>query len=57
MAASIPPSVESRLANLEQQLQEIRARLVVIERLLSNPGEHPGDQSTVRKKVTYDWQA
>ena len=42
MAASIPPSVESRLANLEQQLQEIRARLVVIERLLSNPRRAPG---------------
>ncbi|HEV2166325.1 MAG TPA: hypothetical protein VGS23_05045 [Thermoplasmata archaeon] len=57
MATPIPSLVETRLANVERQLEEIRARLTAIERLLANPGEHPIDQTTVRKKVTYDWQA
>ncbi len=58
MAAPSSPSVEARLAALEQQVQQLRARLVAVEQALANPpGEHPMDQSVVRKKVTYDWQS
>ncbi|MCI4359985.1 MAG: hypothetical protein L3J95_06195 [Thermoplasmata archaeon] len=57
MAAPNPTSSEARLANLEQLVQEMRARLAALERKLTDPGEHPVDQSVVRKKVTYDWQA
>ncbi|MGI0128950.1 MAG: hypothetical protein ACREEC_02160 [Thermoplasmata archaeon] len=57
MVAPDPPSAESRLAQLEQQVTEMRARLAALERKLTDPGEHPVDQSVVRKKVTYDWQA
>jgi hypothetical protein len=58
MATPSPASVEARMAALEQQMQQLRARLAAVEQLLANPpGEHPVDQSVVRKKVTYDWQA
>ena len=56
MAAPAPPSLEARLANVEQELAALRARLAALERLLANPAEHPVDQSAVRRKVTYDWQ-
>ncbi|HEV2520517.1 MAG TPA: hypothetical protein VGX00_07905 [Thermoplasmata archaeon] len=57
MAAPSNPTLEARLANLEQQLQELRNRLAALERTLASPGEHPVDQSAVRRKVTYDWQS
>jgi hypothetical protein len=56
MSAPSPTSIESRLAALEQQIQDLRARLAALERLIKNPTEHPADQTSVRSKVTYDWQ-
>jgi hypothetical protein len=53
-AASTP---ESRLAELERQVLDLKARIAALERMVTNPGEHPADQSTVRRKVTYDWQS
>ncbi len=45
-----------RLTRLERDLQELRARLVALERLVGSSAEHAADRSTVREKVAYDWQ-
>ena len=57
MSAPKPETIEIRLSRLEQQLADIRTRLAALERVLGNPAEHPADQTTVRTKVTYDWQS
>jgi hypothetical protein len=58
---AMPPSESSdlaaRLAALERELKDLRTRVVALERLMGSGEEHPTDQSTVRKKVSYDWQA
>ena len=57
MAESRPADLEARIAALERDLKEMKARLLALERLMGAGGEHPTDETTVRKKVVYDWQA
>ncbi len=45
-----------RIARLERELRELRARVVALERLVGASGEHDADRTTVRQKVAYDWQ-
>jgi Tfp pilus assembly protein PilO len=47
----------ARLADLEKQLKDLRARIAFLERQLDPRSEHPSDRSAVREKVAYDWQA
>ena len=49
--------VRTRLADLERELERLRVRVAALERLMGAGSEHPADESTVRRKVTYDWQA
>lgn len=56
MAASGTPDVAARVAELERELRELRARVIALERLTGAGEEHPADQTTVRRKVSYDWQ-
>ncbi len=46
-----------RLAQLEKDLKDLRARLALLERQLDPRSEHPSDRTAVREKVAYDWQA
>lgn len=48
---------DERIALLERQIRELRDRVAALERLMGSGEEHPTDQTTVRKKVVYDWQA
>lgn len=57
MADSSDPALLDRLARLERELRELRARVAALERAVGTSGEHPSDRSTVREKVAYDWQA
>lgn len=50
------PAILERLAQLEQQIAEIRQRLGALERMLASRSSHPVDQTAVREKVTFDWQ-
>ena len=56
MAADEDSDLASRLARLERELRELRARVVALERLQGAGELHPTDSSTVQKKVVYDWQ-
>jgi len=56
MAQSRNPDLSVRLAELERDLRELRARVIALERLVGAGQEHPSDQTTVRRKVAYDWQ-
>jgi hypothetical protein len=57
MAASSTSDVDDRIARLEQQVKELYARVVALERLVGSGGLHDYDQATVRRKVEYDWQS
>lgn len=58
MSAPSNPDLAARVAELERQLRDLRARLAVLERGPVGPRkENPDDRSAVREKVTYDWQA
>lgn len=57
MAASGTPAVDERIARLEQLVKELYARVVALERLVGTGGLHEADESTVRRKVEYDWQS
>ncbi len=46
-----------RFRQLEMQIQELRARVAALEKLLAPRAENPTDRTTVREKVTYDWQS
>lgn len=56
MADSPAADLPARIAQLERELQELRARVVALERLVGNSAEHSADRSIVREKVSYDWQ-
>ena len=56
MAATGTPDLNARIAQLEQQLKDLHARVVALERLVGAGGLHEYDQATVRRKVEYDWQ-
>jgi hypothetical protein len=53
---AVPSPIDARVAELEQQVRELRARVILLERALADRLEHPVDKSAVRSKVTYDWQ-
>lgn len=57
MATPASDALEARIRELERQVQDLRARVVALERLVGASGPHRGDETTVREKVTYDWQA
>jgi hypothetical protein len=57
MAGPAGPELEARLAGLEKELRELRARVVALERLIGAGGLHDYDQATVQRKVAFDWQA
>jgi ribosomal protein L29 len=57
MAPDDPAAMAARLAQLEQELRDLRARLATLEKQLAPRLENPADRSTVREKVSYDWQA
>jgi hypothetical protein len=50
-------SEEDRFRQLELQIHELRARISALEKLLAPRAENPSDRTTVREKVTYDWQS
>ncbi len=52
-----PLDPAARLAELEREVAELRARIVALERLVGASSLHRADEATVRQKVTYDWQA
>jgi hypothetical protein len=58
---AMPPpetsDLAARLAQVERELRELRQRVAALERLMGSGEEHPTDQTTVRQKVSYDWQA
>ena len=56
MAATGNAGTDARIAKLEQQLKDLHARVVALERLVGAGGLHEYDQATVRRKVEYDWQ-
>ncbi len=57
MAQGSPSDLAERIAGLEREIERLRARVAALERLMGAGSEHPQDDSTVRRKVTYDWQA
>jgi cell division protein FtsB len=56
MAATGTPDLNARIARLEQELKELHARVVALERLVGAGELHEYDRATVRRKVEYDWQ-
>lgn len=57
MVQSRSVDLEPRIAELEREIERLRLRVAALERLMGAGSEHPADDSTVRRKVTYDWQA
>jgi len=57
MGSSSPDDLASRLDRLQQELAELRRRLVALERMVGTDAEHAGDREVVRSKVSYDWQS
>ena len=57
MAQGGSTDTSERLASLEREVERLRVRVAALERLMGAGSEHPEDDSTVRRKVTYDWQA
>lgn len=56
MAQDPGAAVSERLARLEQEVRELRGRVAALERRVGTAAEHPSDRTTVREKVSYDWQ-
>lgn len=56
MATSGTSDLAARLAGIERELRELKLRVIALERLVGAGEEHPSDQTTVRRKVSYDWQ-
>lgn len=50
------PSLADRLARLEKQLDDLRERVLSLEKAVGPTGEHAVDRAWVREKTTYDWQ-
>ncbi len=48
--------LRQRIDELDRELKALRGRLAALERLMGAGSEHPTDETTVRKKVVYDWQ-
>ncbi len=46
-----------RIAQLEAEVRDLKARISALERLVgSSVPEHAADQQVVQRKVVYDWQ-
>ena len=56
MANEPDPQLLGRIADLERELRQLRARVASLERLVGNAGEHSADKAVVREKAVYDWQ-
>lgn len=56
MADAVDPQLLGRLADLEREVRQLRARVAALERLVGNAGEHSADKAVVREKAIYDWQ-
>lgn len=56
MAGPTDTALAAKIAELERELRELRARVAALERLVGAGSLHPSDQATVRQKVAYDWQ-
>jgi hypothetical protein len=53
-----PPSdLLARIANLERDVRDLRARVASLEKLLGPRMENRVDTDVVRQKVSYDWQS
>jgi hypothetical protein len=57
MANPSPLPLLERLAALELEVRDLRARLAALERTVNQPAEHAADRVSVREKAVYDWQA
>jgi hypothetical protein len=57
MAVPTGGDVATRVAQLEREVRDLRLRVIALERLVGSSREHPSDRTTVREKVSYDWQA
>ncbi len=57
MSTPDPGEFDRRIAELERQVQALRARVEWLEQSLTPRLDHPVDRATVREKVAYDWQA
>ena len=56
MTSEQDPQLLARLADLERDVRQLRARIAALERLVGNAGEHSTDKAVVREKAVYDWQ-
>lgn len=46
-----------RLADLEQQVRDLKRRVAALERGRGGSApDHPADQQVIQRKVVYDWQ-
>jgi hypothetical protein len=52
-----PPDLAARVAELERQLRDLRARVVLLEKGSAPRRDNPDDRSAIREKVVYDWQS
>ncbi len=57
MSTPDPGELDRRIAELQRQVQALRARVEWLEQSLTPRLDHPVDRATVREKVAYDWQA
>lgn len=57
MSAPTPDPLSDRIAELERQVRELRARLAALERASAPRVDNPADQRTIREKAVYDWQS
>jgi len=51
------PDLATRLAELERQVRDLRVRVALLEKGTAPRKENPDDRSTIREKVTFDWQS
>ena len=57
MSVPTAPDIASRVAELERLVRDLRARVQLLEKGTAPRKENPDDRSTIREKVTYDWQS
>ena len=57
MATPTPSEIESRLAELERLVRELRGRIAQLESRLQPRSENPIDRQVTQEKVRYDWQS
>ncbi len=57
MSVPAAPDLTARVAELERQLRDLRIRVALLEKGTAPRKENPDDRSTIREKVTFDWQS